>query len=131
MDRLTEALNIIKTNEMASNKECIVPYSKLVGKVLEVMKAEGYIEDYEEVLDRERRTKYLRYYHVKLKGRINNCKAIKPRFPSKKNEWVRWEQQFLPGFGVGVLIVSTPKGIMDHRKAQELGLGGRLIAFVF
>ena len=80
-------MNIIKTNEMAGNRECIVPFSKLIGEVLRVMKEEGYIEDYEEVEDKKRETKYLRYFRVKLYGKINNCKAIKPRFSSKKEEW--------------------------------------------
>ena len=41
MDRLAETMNIIKTNEMAGNRECIVPFSKLIGEVLRVMKEEG------------------------------------------------------------------------------------------
>jgi small subunit ribosomal protein S8 len=37
----------------------------------------------------------------------------------------------LPAVGVGVLIVSTPKGVLSHTEAFDQGIGGRLLGFVY
>lgn len=127
MDTLANALATIYNNEVRGYKECVVyPASKLISRVLEVMKQYGYISDFEYVND-GRGGKII----VKLTGRINKCGAIKPRFPVKKGEFGKWEQQFLPSRDIGILIVSTSKGIMSHREAESKGLGGVLLAYVY
>ena len=68
---------------------------------------------------------------IKLLHRINNIKAIKPRFKVSKDEWVKWEERFLPNRWMGILIVSTPQGVMSNKEAKEKGIGGRLLAFVY
>ena len=68
---------------------------------------------------------------VQLLGRINKCGVISPRFPVKSSRLVDWEHRYLPAVGVGTLIVSTPKGVMSHTEAQEKGLGGRLVGYVY
>jgi len=64
-------------------------------------------------------------------GRINDCGVIKPRFPVKKNEFEKWEKRYLPSPDVGLLVISTSKGVMTHREAKELGIGGVLLAYVY
>ena len=56
---------------------------------------------------------------------------IKPRQPVRRQEWSVKEQEFIPGFGVGLLIVSTPSGIMTNAEAEKLRVGGRLLAYVY
>lgn len=127
MDTLSNALATILNNEVKGRKECVIyPSSKLVAQVLNVMKQNGYIEDFEYVND-GRGGKFI----VRLNGRINKCGAIKPRFPVKKDEYRVWEEQFLPSRDIGILIVSTPYGVMSHREAQEKNLGGVLVAYVY
>ncbi|QOJ78384.1 30S ribosomal protein S8 [Infirmifilum lucidum] len=127
MDTLANAMATIYNNEVKGHRECVVyPASKLIARVLNVMKQSGYIEDFEFVND-GRGGKIV----VKLHGRINKCGAIKPRFSVKKDEYVKWEQQFLPSRDVGILIISTPQGVMNHREAQSRGLGGVLLAYVY
>lgn len=126
-DPLADALSAIKNAERVGKKECIVkPASKLIGNVLKIMKEEGYIEEFEFIDDGK-----AGIFKVKLKGRINNCNAIKPRFPVKKNEFEKWERRFLPARDFGILIVTTSKGVMTHREAKEVGIGGSLLAFVY
>lgn len=126
-DPLADALSAIKNAERVGKKECIVkPASKLIGNVLRIMKEEGYIEEFEFIDDGK-----AGIFKVKLKGRINNCNAIKPRFPVKKNEFEKWERRFLPARDFGILIVTTSKGVMTHREAKEVGVGGSLLAFVY
>lgn len=125
-DLLADALNIIKTHEMVNKKKCTIPASKLIREVLKVMQRHDYIEEFEFVDDGKSG-----YFEVTLKGAITKCNVIKPRFPVKKNEWPKWEQQFIPAEGYGILIVTTPQGVMTNEDAKKLGIGGRLLAYVY
>ena len=46
-------------------------------------------------------------------------------------EYGKWERQFLPSIGTGVLIVSTSKGIMSHLEAKNQNTGGKLLGYAF
>ncbi|MEM2937432.1 MAG: 30S ribosomal protein S8 [Candidatus Bathyarchaeia archaeon] len=127
MDLLSNGLTAILNNEMRNKRECIIsPASKLLGKVLRVMQLNGYLGEFE-FIDDGRSGKF----KVQLLGRINKCGAIRPRFPVKVSEIENWERKFLPSRDVGLLIISTSKGVLSHREAKEKGVGGRLLAFVY
>jgi small subunit ribosomal protein S8 len=127
MDALSNGLTAILNNEMRNKRECIIsPASKLLGKVLRVMQLNGYLGEFE-FIDDGRSGKF----KVQLLGRINKCGAIRPRFPVKVSEIENWERKFLPSRDVGLLIISTSKGVLSHREAKEKGVGGRLLAFVY
>ncbi len=127
MDTLANALATIMNNEVRGKRECIIyPASKLIANVLRVMKEHGYIEDFE-FIDDGRTGKFV----VKLLGRINKCGVIKPRFPVKKDEFEKWEEKYLPSRNIGLLIVSTPHGVLSHIEAKEKGIGGVLLAYVY
>ena len=126
-DPIADALVSIKNNDNAAKKECMYrPASKLLGEVLKVMQAEGYISSYEFIEDGRDGI-----YRIGLVGKINECKAIKPRHPVKKNKYEKFEKRYLPARDVGTIVVSTPKGVLSHTEAKQKGLGGRLIAFVY
>ena len=127
MDTLSNGLTTIKNNELRNRRECIIsPASKLLGRVLRVMQLNGYIGEFEFV-DDGRSGKF----RVQLLGRINRCGAVKPRFPVGANEFENLEKSFLPSREVGILIVSTPQGVISHKEAKEKGIGGRILAFVY
>ncbi|MCD6542744.1 MAG: 30S ribosomal protein S8, partial [Thermoplasmata archaeon] len=71
------------------------------------------------------------YYEVELKGTINDCKAIKPRYPIKRDEMEKWESRYLPARDFGILILTTNQGVISNKKAKELGIGGKLHAYVY
>jgi len=127
IDPLANALSTIWNNEMRGKKECITyPASKFIAEVLRVMQKAGYIGEFE-YIDDGRAGKF----RIQLLGRINKCGVIKPRFSVKKDEFEEWEKRYLPAREIGILIVSTPKGIMTHREAKEMGIGGVLVAYVY
>jgi len=127
MDPLTNALNTIMTNEERHKKECIIcPASNLVGRVLRIIQSRGYIGEIE-FIDDGRTGKF----RVQLFGRINECRAVKPRYSIKVKDLEKWEKRFLPGRNLGLLILSTPKGVMTHEAAREQNLGGRILAYVY
>lgn len=127
MDPIADALISIKNSETASKQKCFFkPASKLLGKVLKVMKAHGYIDSFERLEDGKSGS-----YSIYLGGKINECKAIKPRHAVKKNEFEKFEKRYLPAKNMGIIIVSTPEGLLTHTEAKNKGIGGRLIAFVY
>ncbi|MEM4580900.1 MAG: 30S ribosomal protein S8 [Candidatus Korarchaeum sp.] len=127
LDPLADAMSTLTNSSLVGKREVVINVaSKLIGKVLRVLKEEGYIDDFEYV-DDGRFGKYV----VKLNGRINRAGAIKPRFPVKANEFMRWEKIYLPAENVGVMVVSTNQGVMTHREAKRKGIGGVLIAYCY
>jgi len=127
LDPIADSLITIKNCEMVGKREAILwPASKLLGGILKILKEHGYIEDYEYIENHRGGV-----YRVKLKGRIHDIKAIKPRFPVKYKEIEQWEQKFLPSWTMGLLIISTPKGLMTNEEAKKNKIGGRLIAYVY
>jgi small subunit ribosomal protein S8 len=126
-DPLNDAMSTIKNASMVGKNECIIrPSSKLIGRVLKVMQENGYVNQFEFVEDGKAGV-----FKVKIEGRINNCGVIKPRYSVKKVDLEQWESRYLPAQDFGVLILSTTEGVISHVQARELGVGGKLLAFVY
>lgn len=127
IDPLANALSKIDNYERARKREVVIsPASKLIREVFQIMQDEAYIGAFEFIDDGKAGK-----FRVELKGKINKCGAIRPRYATKEDEYEKWEKRYLLAAGFGALVVSTPKGIMTHVKAKEMSLGGRLIAYVF
>jgi small subunit ribosomal protein S8 len=127
LDPLADALSMIKNAEAVGKDSCTIrPASKLIGNVLKVMNDRGYIGDFEFVEDGRAGV-----YTVELIGRINKCGAIKPRYSVGVTEFERWEKQFLPAKNFGVLILTTPNGVVSQYEARENNVGGQLLSFVY
>jgi len=117
----------IYNNEIRNKKEClIVPTSKIASEVLRTMQKHKYIGEFEYIDDG-----LFGKLRVQLLGRINKCGVISPRFAVKKEDFGTWERRRLPAVGVGILIVSTPSGVMSHTEAQSINTGGRLLGYVY
>lgn len=130
LDTLANALATIMNNEMRGKKEAIImPASKLIINVLRIMQQEGYIGEFE-YIDDGRWGKV----RVQLLGRINKCGVIKPRFSVKYIDLERmphWLRKYLPSRDIGILVLSTPQGVMTHKEALKRRIGGVLIAYVY
>jgi small subunit ribosomal protein S8 len=125
-DVLADALSKIKNAEKIGKESCIVKASKLVKHVLQVLKDDGYIKNFEFINDGKSGQ-----FKVSLIGKIIDCNVIKPRSAVKIDEIEKYEKRFLPGRGYGILILTTPKGVLDHRQARLQKTGGRLVAFCY
>lgn len=126
-DPLAATLAKIINAEKAGKREVVVkPASTLLKKILIIMNENNYIGSFEEIHDEKGGI-----LKVSLFGNINKCGAIKPRFSTKKNAFEKWEKRYLPAKDFGIILVSTPKGIMTHTKAKENNSGGRLLAYCY
>jgi small subunit ribosomal protein S8 len=126
-DPLNDALSSIKNASLVGKRECFIrPSSKLIGRVLKVMKDNNYIGQFEYIEDGK-----AGMFLVKLNGNINNCGVIKPRFSVRTTQLEKYEGRYLPAQDFGVLILTTTKGVVSHSKAKNFGVGGKLLAFVY
>ncbi len=104
----------------------VAPASNEIGNVLEVFYDRGYVDGFEFVDDGK-----AGQFEVELKGAINECGAVKPRYSAGADEFEKWEKRFLPARDYGTLVVTTSRGIMSHYEAREQGVGGQVIAYVY
>lgn len=126
-DPLNDAMCVIKNASLNGKAECeIAPVSKLIGHVLKVMQDYGYISQFEYVEDGKAGK-----YRVLLKGAINDCGVIKPRYSVKIANIEKYEARYLPAQDFGVLILTTTSGVVAQATAKNLGIGGKLLAYVY
>lgn len=126
-DPLANVMSLILNNEVIGKSDCLIkPVSKIVKEILRVMKDNGYVGGFKEVEDSRGN-----YISLTLTGNINKCGVIKPRYSVKSNNFENFERRYLPAKDVGVLLVSTPKGIMTHYDAKSKKTGGRLLAYCY
>ena len=126
-DPLADALSTIYNHEFIGKLQCIVkPASRVITGVLKTMQKEGYIGDFE-LIDNGRGG----VYRINLTGKITKCQVVKPRYHIKVSEIERYERRFLPASGFGILILTTPKGIMSNKEAKKEHVGGALLAYVY
>lgn len=124
-DLLADVFSAIKNAERAGKKEVVVENSKLVKNILDLFKKKEYIEGYKVLM----RNNYQELV-LKLKNKINELKVVKPRHSFKKNEISKFKERYLPGDGIGFLLVSTPKNkvITDRDIKDE---GGIIIGYIY
>ncbi len=126
-DPLNDALVKIFNAEQAGKMEVqIKPASKMLGSVLGIMQKSGYIGQFDAVEDGRGGS-----YNVSLRGAINRCGVVKPRFSVRRQEFEKWESRYLPAKDFGLLILTTNQGVMNHYEAKEGRIGGRLLAYVY
>lgn len=126
-DLLANVLSHILNCEKIGKNICTVkPFSRVVKKVLDIMKERRYIGSYEVVDDGKGG-----FLKINLLGRINNCGVIKPRFAVEKGDIEKFEKRYLIAKEFGILIISTNKGVMTNEEIVKKNIGGRLLAYCY
>jgi small subunit ribosomal protein S8 len=126
-DPLANALSAIDNAEGVGHlTQTVQPASNEIGSVLEVFYDRGYIDGFQHADDGKAGT-----FEVELKGAINECGPVKPRYSAGADEFEKWEKRFLPARDYGTLVVTTSHGIMSHYEARNEGIGGQVIAYVY
>jgi small subunit ribosomal protein S8 len=122
-DIVADTLNQIMNAKRVEKKELTVKRkSKLLLNLLGLMKSKGYI-DYIEDADG-------RSVHIKI-IKLNQCRAVKPRYIVSSENIETYLRRFLPSRKFGELIVSTNKGLLDHKQVIETNVGGAAIAYFY
>lgn len=124
MDKVGDLLIRIKNGYMSSRKEVSVSYSKLGVAICELLKKEGFIASCK-VDGRE--------IQVSLKYENSKPVLTNVRRVSKPGRRVYRSSKLVPRVydGLGIAIISTPKGIMTDKQARKEGVGGEVMAQVW
>jgi len=124
-DVVADGLNQIMNAKRIEKRELIIrKYSKVLIGLFEMMKERGHI-DYE--IGVGDKGLGVRVTIIKL----NECKAVKPRYYADVAGIDKYERRFLPSRNFGTLVISTNKGMVDQKKARELNVGGSIVAYFY
>ena len=120
-DIISDGLNQIMNAKRSGKTELVLnKHSKLLRNILDIAKESGY-------LDYSITGKDLK---IEIKN-VNTIRAIKPRYTVPVKGINMYVRRFLPAKDFGFIIVSTSKGLMKHKEAEEKKIGGCLIAYIY
>ena len=124
-DPIADMLTRIRNASSSKHETVDVPKSNVKKAIADILVEEGYIKSYTED---ERTLKIVLKYVGNKQKVISGLKRI-----SKPGLRVYAECENLPKVlnGLGIVLVSTSKGIMTDKKAREAGIGGEVLAYVW
>lgn len=123
-DPIADTLIRIKNGYMSRKIEVSVPYSKLILNLCQLLVAKEYLEK----LEQDNNQLKLTLKYVDRKPVLTDLKRVsKPGLRVYKG--VKEMPRVLNG--LGIVIVSTPKGLMTDKEARKEGVGGEIMAFVW
>jgi small subunit ribosomal protein S8 len=129
-DMLTQVRNAV----MAGHGVVVLPSSKIKVNIAKILKEEGYIGGYEVVDGKVVGSKLLRI-RLKYVGERRERRSVITGLErvSRPGRRVYTNKQEIPWVlsGIGVAILSTPKGVMTGQRARQLGVGGEVLCKVW
>ena len=127
-DQIADLITRIRNAIMVGKNEILVPTSKLKVGVVEVLKKNGYVAEYEVVDGKPRGVLKVTIFEPGTVAKINEISKV-----SKPGRRVYSAAEDLPVVksGRGMVIVSTSKGLMTGREAKKQRLGGEILVKVW
>ena len=133
IDPIADMLTRIRNAVMAGHALVAMPSSKLKIEIAKIMKDEGFLESFE-LADTESPQKVLRL-KIKYVGERRERRPVISGIErvSKPGRRIYTKKQDIPWVlsGIGVAILSTPKGVMTGARARQLGVGGEILCHVW
>lgn len=128
-DPIGDMLTRIRNGQKARKATISSPASTLRENILEVLKEEGYIRGY----NREKISEGIEHINIELKYYENQPVIQELTRVSKPGRRVYVKIKDLKPInnGLGVVVLSTPKGVLSDGKARELNVGGEVLCNVF
>ncbi len=133
-DPIADMLTRIRNAVMSGQALTAMPLSKVKVEIAKILKEEGYLENFE-VADGERPSQKVLRLKIKYIGERRERKPVLTGLErvSRPGRRVYTKKQEIPWVlsGIGVAILSTPKGIMTGQRARQLGVGGEILCKVW
>lgn len=128
-DPIADMLTRIRNANIARHHQVLVPSSKVKVAIARILKEEGFIQHYEVTRDRPQPMIRIRLKYADNRRPVlmNLRRVSKPgcRVYAKKEDIPRVLS------GLGIAILSTPKGVMTGKKARRLGIVGEVLCYVW
>ncbi|UCC87622.1 MAG: 30S ribosomal protein S8 [Anaerolineales bacterium] len=130
-DPIADMLTRIRNTTMIQHRQVVMPSSKLREEIARILKEEGFIQDYEVIPAKPQAMLRLSLKYTRArrpKPVISGLKRV-----SKPGRRVYCGRRNLPWVrsGLGISIVSTPKGLMTGQQARRQGVGGEVLCYVW
>jgi len=133
-DPIADMLTRIRNAVMSGHALVAMPSSKIKIEIAKIMKDEGYLEGYELVESEQSIQKVLRL-KIKYVGERRERRPVISGIErvSTPGRRIYTKKQNIPWVlsGIGVAIVSTPKGVMTGARARQLNVGGEILCKVW
>jgi small subunit ribosomal protein S8 len=128
IDAIGDFLTIIRNGLMSSKVFVIVPYSKVKSEIANILKDEGFIKDVALVENDSKKSIKIFLKYVGGESVIHEITRISK--PGRRDYKAAKSIKPVIG-GLGLSIVTTSKGVVSHKKAKELGIGGEVMCTVW
>jgi small subunit ribosomal protein S8 len=133
-DPIADMLTRIRNGVMAGHSQVAMPSSKIKVEIAKILNEEGFIENFE-VADGERANFKVLRLKIKYVGERRGRRSVITGLErvSKPGRRIYTKRQNIPWVlsGIGVAILSTPKGVMTGQRARQLGVGGEILCKVW
>ena len=129
-DTISDMLTRIRNATMVKHQIVQIPVTKMSSAITQILKEEGFIEDFENYQENKREYLLLslKYTGKSRKSVINKIQRI-----SKPGLRVYVNSKELPKVldNLGIAIISTSKGVMTNLSAKKLGIGGEVLCYIW
>lgn len=133
-DPISDMLTRVRNAIMIGQVTVAMPSSRMKVEIANILKDEGYLEKVE-VVEGERKNQPTLRLRIKYVGKRRERQSVLTGLErvSRPGRRVYTKKQDIPWVlsGIGVAILSTPKGVMTGQKARSLGVGGELLCKVW
>jgi small subunit ribosomal protein S8 len=134
-DPIADMLTRIRNAVMAGHTTVALPSSKIKAAIAQILKEEGYIGGYDIVEDNKQAAFKVLRIRLKYVGERRDRRPVISGLEriSRPGRRVYTGKQEIPWVlsGMGIAILSTPKGVMTGQRARQLGVGGEIICKVW
>jgi small subunit ribosomal protein S8 len=131
-DPIADMLARIHNAQAVRQKAVSVPSSKIKVAITKILKEEGYIEDYHVTNDRPQPQLIVKLKYVgDRKNRSPVITGLKRVSKPGRRVYVRASEIPWVRSGMGIAILSTPKGVLTGQQARRLGVGGEVLCYVW
>ncbi|MEM6821775.1 MAG: 30S ribosomal protein S8 [Verrucomicrobiota bacterium] len=127
-DPLADFLTQIRNANAVSKADVRTPYSRLKSDVADILKKEGFIQDFE--LEKEDGKQRL-HVTMKIDGAVKPIRGIKKISKPGLRHYVGTREIPKVLGGLGFAIISTSKGVMTGQDAQKENIGGEVLLYVW
>ncbi len=128
-DPIADMLTRLRNGTMARHAFVVMPSSKMKEAIAAILKSEGFIQDYEVLADGVKKTLRVQLkYTPERQPVLSGLKRVSR--PGRRVYSGRDEIPLVLS-GMGIAIVSTPRGVMTGKDARRQGVGGEVLAFVW
>lgn len=128
MDTIADMLTIIK-NGLAAKKDAVtIPHSRMKADILNVLMKEGFVKD---VIRRSKKGQKCIDVSLAYEDSYPKISGARRVSKSSKRTYAPLKKLSHHKKGMGILILSTPKGVMSDKSAQKEKVGGEIICHVW